>query len=160
LNEYLNARVKETHPANPENPNKGKRVQIQYLHRREVDKFFELPPSLYSTLPPAVRAKLNPRHTVKVRVSYDQRTNAVIAKIIKVRLTDLDIFNPAYPLDCRISINFEMRYEGELEDLIVSNSSPNRIKDRLSYTQSHYQIDLTQVTQMTSLNVSNATFWS
>jgi polynucleotide 5'-triphosphatase len=119
-----------------------------------VDKFFELPPSLHTTLPPAVRAKLNPRHAVKVRVSYDQKTNEVIAKIIKVRLTDLDIFNPSYPLDCRISINLEMRYDGDLEDLIPSTSNPDRIKDRLSYSQSHYQIDLTQVTQLVSVNVS------
>lgn len=27
------------------------------------------------------------------------------------------------------------------------NQLPDRMKDRLSYTQSHYQIDLTQVTQ-------------
>lgn len=31
---------------------------------------------------------------------------------------------------------------------------PDRNKDRLSYTQSHYQVDLTQVTQNASINVS------
>lgn len=150
LNDFLNARVKETHPGNVEN--RGKRVQIQYLHRREVDKFFELPPALQANLPPVVRSKLNPRHAVKVRVSYDQKTDAVLAKIIKVRLVDLNIYNPAYPLDCRISINFEMKWDGDLEDLVVSSTSPDRIKDRLSYSQSHYQIDLTQVTQMATVN--------
>lgn len=153
LNDFLNAQVTAAHPKNPAAKMK-KRVEIQYLHRREVDKFFELPPHLHSHLPPAVRQKQNPRHAVKVRVSYDQKTNQEIAKIIKVRLVDLDILNPGSPLDCRISINLEMRYDGDVDDLIKSDSSPDRIKDRLSYTQSHYQIDLTQVSQTVAAPVS------
>jgi len=104
-----------------------------------------------------VREQLNPRQTVKVRVSHDQKNGEVIAKIIKARIADLDIYNPASPLDCRISINFEMRYDGDIEELKavgMDSRAPDRNKDRLSYTQSHYQIDLTQVTQTTSINVS------
>jgi polynucleotide 5'-triphosphatase len=111
-----------------------------------------------STLPPAVRSILNPRHAVKVRVTHDQKTNQVLAKIIKARITDIDIYNPQSPLDCRISINFEMRYDGDIEELMVNANGeriPDRSKDRLSYTQSHYQIDLTQVTQVTNVNVSS-----
>ena len=156
LNEFLNAKVAETHPANP---GAKSRVKIDYLHRRENDKFYELPPSMHANLPAAVRDLLNNRHTVKVRVTHDQKTKQVLAKIIKARVNDLDIYNPQSPLDCRLSINLEMRYDGELEDIIAAGAGigeriPDRSKDRLSYTQSYYQIDLTQVTQVTSVNVS------
>ncbi len=113
---------------------------------------------MQSSIPPAVREKLNPRHAIKVRVTHDQKTNQVLAKIIKARIVDLDIYNPQSPLDCRISINFEMRFDGDVEDVIAAGTGeriPDRNKDRLSYSQSHYQIDLTQVTQMTSANVSS-----
>jgi hypothetical protein len=113
---------------------------------------------MHGSLPAAVREKLNPRHAVKVRVTHDQKSNQVLAKIIKARITDLDIYNPQSKLDCRISINFEMKYDGDIEDIIaagVGERIPDRNKDRLSYTQSHYQIDLTQVTQTTSVNVSS-----
>lgn len=144
-----------THPQNLGQPKK--RVQIDYLHRHETDKFYELPPQMQNMLPAAVRSQLNPRHAVKVRVSHEQKTNKVLAKIIKARIVDLDIFNPQAALDCRISINLEMRYDGDVEDLIAAstgdNQSPDRNKDRLSYTQGHYQVDLTQVTQMAGSHV-------
>lgn len=107
-------------------------------------------------LPPAVRAELNPRHTVKVRVTQDQKTSQLLAKIIKARVADLDIYCPQSVLDCRISVNLEMRYDGDIDGLLSGEGTrlPDRNKDRLSYTQSHYQIDLTQVTQVTSVNVS------
>jgi polynucleotide 5'-triphosphatase len=108
-----------------------------------------LPPAAQATLPASIRKELNPRHTVKVRVSHDQKTGQLLAKIIKTRVADLDIYFPRNPLDCRISINLEMPYDGDLESLVasaVSTRVPDRNKDRLSYTQSHYQIDLTQVT--------------
>ncbi|ESZ91092.1 hypothetical protein SBOR_8525 [Sclerotinia borealis F-4128] len=148
LNEFLNQKVQECYPNNPSQPKR--RVQIEYLHRRETDKFYELPSSMHATLPPALRALLNPRYSVKVRVTHDQKTGEVLAKIIKARVADLDIFFPSLILDCRISINFEMRFDGDIEDLITSSDGaqrPDRNKDRLSYKQSHYQVDLTQVTQ-------------
>jgi hypothetical protein len=157
LNDFLNQKVKETHP---QNPGAQRRVPIDYLHRRETDKFFELPPSHINSLPPVIRERLNPRHAIKVRVTYAQEPKeqkTILAKIIKARIADIDIYNPNLPLDCRISINFEMQYEGEVEDLkaaSIENRIPDRNKDRLSYKQSHYQIDLTQVTQVTSVNVS------
>lgn len=154
LNDFLNDKVAETHPANP---GAKSRVKIDYLHRREIDKFYELPAAMHANLPAAVRKQLNPRHTVKVRVTHDKKTNQILAKIIKARIVDLDIHNPQWPLDCRISINFEMKYDGDIEDIIaagIGERIPDRSKDRLSYTQSYYQIDLTQVTQVTSVNVS------
>lgn len=147
MNDFLNSKVEETHP---DNPRKTKpRVQILYTHRRERDRFYELPASAYASLPASIRNELNPRHTVKVRVSHDQRTGQLIAKIIKSRVADMDIHFPRFPLDCRISVNLEMRYDGDVESLIGSSEGsrmPDRNKDRLSYKQSHYQIDLTQVT--------------
>ena len=155
LNDFLNSKVTETHPQNPGAQSK-KRVPIAYLHRRETDKFYELPPSHVSMLPPAVQHALGNRHAVKVRVSYDQKTGQLLGTIMKARVADLDIYNPQSPMDCRISINLEMPYEGDVEELksIATDSRiPDRNKDRLSYTQSHYQIDLTQVTQLTSVGV-------
>lgn len=155
LNDFLNSKVTETHPANP---GARRRVPIAYLHRRERDEFYEFPSSYHAKLPPAVQQQLSKtRHAPKLRVTRDQKTNQILAKIIKARIADLDILFPGLPLDCRFSINFEMRFDGEVEDfrnVSMENRQPDRMKDRLSYTQSHYQIDLTQVTQVTSVHVS------
>lgn len=127
-----------------------------YRHRRENDKFYELPPNYWTSLPPALKSQFKTRHAVKVRVSRDQISGALLAKIIKARISDLDIHNPQSGLDCRISINFEMRYDGdieELENIVTDQKRPDRNKDRMSYTQSVYQIDLTQVTQQVTINV-------
>ena len=155
MNDVLNAEVQKAHP---QNPHRGKRrVPIEYLRRRENDKFYGLPREVLDDLPPAVRQQLNPNHTPKIRVTYDQKTNQILAKIIKVRIADLNIFLPNCPLDCRISINFEMKYNGDIESIISRNTldrSNDRSKDRLSYTHGLYQIDLTQVTQVKMHNVS------
>ena len=86
---------------------------------------------------------------MKVRVTHDQRTGQELARIIKARVADLNIYNPRFPLDCRISVNLEMRYDGDVGALSNPTDSariPDRNKDRLSYKQAAYQIDLTQVT--------------
>ena len=118
--------------------------------------------------PASVRAFFGGKqHGVKARVSYDQKTNALLAKIVKARIDDLDIHFPGFPLDCRISVNLEMDWPGDVEELeqLAAGSTreqqPDRHKDRLSYTQSYYQIDLTQVTQtMRGVNVSLVLSWS
>lgn len=155
LNDFLNAQVRQAHPNNQEAVAKN-RVEIKYKHSREADSFYTLPPSMHGMIPPALREKLNPRHGVKVRITHDQKTGEPLAKIIKARIIDLDIYSPMTPLDCRISINFEMRFDGDVQDLGEKTSS-DRNKDRLSYTQSMYQIDLTQVTQSSSVNGVNQT---
>lgn len=94
-----------------------------------------------------MRSRLG-RKTVRVRVTYDQKTQEVLGKIIKARVADLDIHFPDMPMDCRISINLEMDWDGtveELEQLPNRGDNPDRNKDRLSYTQGPYQVDLTQV---------------
>lgn len=149
MNEFLNGLVTQTHPSNVNRPKP--RVPIQYAHRRERDSFFELPKAIVQTLPPSIQhfLKQTSHHAPKVRITHDQKTGAPLAQIIKTRVKDLDIYIPNSPLDCRISVNLEMRYDGDSEALARSSdkkNQPDRNKDRLSYTQSHYQIDLTQVT--------------
>jgi hypothetical protein len=102
-----------------------------------------------------MRSRLGSRSkNVKVRITYEQKTRQVLGMIVKARIADLDIHLPSCPMDCRISVNLEMDWEGpvqELEQIAASQTErqPDRNKDRLSYTQGHYQIDLTQVTQQT-----------
>jgi len=158
MNNFLNSKVQETHPNNLES--KMKRVPIAYLHRHERDQFYELPPSYNSNLPPAVQQALKERnlfhHAQKLRISYDQKSGQLLAKIIKARIADLDIIFPRSPLDCRISVNLEMQFDAEMKEimsLVTEARQPDRMKDRMSYTQSHYQVDLTQVTQNVLVNV-------
>ncbi|KAL6701488.1 hypothetical protein J3F84DRAFT_10035 [Trichoderma pleuroticola] len=150
FNDFLNNVVIQT---DPRNPNGGaKRIPVIYKHRREIDRFFDLPPEMHGHLPGCVRARLGSRsRNVRVRVTYDQKTNHILNKIIKARVADIDIHMPMAPMDCRISINLEMNWDGSVEELeqLSANKSdrqPDRHKDRLSYNQGHYQIDLTQVT--------------
>jgi mRNA capping enzyme, beta chain len=142
-----------THPDNKARAQP--RVPIRYKHRREIDRFFELSPKDRDQYVPAcVSNHISSRqHSTKVRVTYDQKTNEILAKIVKARIADISLHFPEYPLDCRISINLEMDWDGPIPDLeksgaAVSRPTPHRNKDRLSYTHSHYQVDLTQVTQM------------
>ncbi|KAG6003192.1 hypothetical protein E4U21_002269 [Claviceps maximensis] len=153
FNEFLNDVVIKT---DPRGPNGVRRVQVHYKHRREVDRYFELTPELQNRLPGCVRSRLGSRaRNVKARVTYDQRNGEVLNKIVKARVADIDVHMPTNPMDCRISINLEMNWDGpvqELEQLGAAHNdkSTNRQKDRLSYTQGHYQVDLTQVVMSNS----------
>lgn len=154
MNDFLNAQVADAHPKNPDRSKK--RVNIVYVHRREIDKFYDLPPSILASLPPAIAQQQGLR-SARLRVTHDQKTGQILAKIIKVRIADMSIHFPRQPLDCRISINFEMKYDGDVESIIEQSQSErhnDRTKDRLSYTHGHYQIDLTQVTKVKPHNVS------
>lgn len=140
----------------PRAPGGGNRVQVQYKHRREIDRFFELPPELHGLVPGCMRSRLGQRSkSIRVRVTYDQKNGEVINKIIKARVADIDLHLPACSMDCRISVNLEMQWDGSVEELERhvgghNNQNPDRNKDRLSYTHGPYQIDLTQVTQTTT----------
>lgn len=147
-NDFLNHIVIQSDPRNPS----ANRVPVIYKHRRERDRFFELPQEMQGHLPGCVRARLGHRsRNVRVRVTYDQKTNEVLNKIIKARVADIDLHMPMCPMDCRISINLEANWDGSVEELEQmgankANQQPDRSKDRLSYTQGSYQVDLTQVT--------------
>jgi hypothetical protein len=128
------------------------RVKMEYVHTYETDTFYELPdgPTVHARLPPSVRSAVDPRRGIKARVTTDQKTGKVLAKIIKLRIRDLHIISPRTLVDWRISINLEMDYDGDLSNLgkqrIETGSDIARNKNRLSYKHQSYQIDLTQVT--------------
>ncbi len=91
------------------------------------------------------------KHAAKVRATYDQATDKVIATIVKARVADINLHFPDNPFDCRISVNLEMDWtarsrSSSAQSVAGRDALPDRRKDRLSYTQSHYQVDLTQVT--------------
>ena len=151
MNQWLNQQVQDSHP---KNPRAASRLEVKYKHRREVDRFFELPASQFiQRLPHCVASALpSSASTLKARVSYDQATGEVLAKIVKGRVADLNVHFPHLPLDCRISVNLEWDWEGSVEEITAGHAShrerqPDRHKDRLSYTHGFYQMDLTQVTQ-------------
>ncbi|KAJ5980418.1 hypothetical protein N7481_007716 [Penicillium waksmanii] len=141
-NNFLNQTVKDsmTPP----------RIQLSYAHKKERDTFYEVSPE---ELPPVIRSNLNPRHKPKVRVTTDQRTGEVLAKIIKCRVADMDIYSPRTAFDWRVSVNLEMEYEGDIRNLPVVDASSGRgerNKDRMSYRHQAYQVDLTQVARAES----------
>ncbi|PIG81680.1 mRNA capping nucleoside-triphosphatase [Aspergillus arachidicola] len=146
MNNFLNEAVKMSMPqANPG------RIPLSYTHKKERDTFYEISPS---ELPPVIRQNLNPRHKPKVRVTLDQRTGEVLAKIVKCRIADLDVYSPRTCVDWRISVNLEMNYEGDVSHLTVVDPGRGRggerNKDRMSYRHLAYQIDLTQVAKSES----------
>ncbi|KAI1770293.1 mRNA triphosphatase CET1 [Hypoxylon cercidicola] len=148
LNGYLNEQVKGSFP---QNPRAMSRVQVHYVHRREIDRFYELPAQMRQRIPAAVSSLIQ-GSALKARVTYDQKTGKVLAKIVKARVADMNIHFPHLPLDCRISVNIELDWDGTVEEIEryqIPNKErpPDRIKDRLSYKHGFYQIDLTQVTQ-------------
>ncbi|OOF97981.1 hypothetical protein ASPCADRAFT_205249 [Aspergillus carbonarius ITEM 5010] len=141
MNNFLNEAVKMSMPQS----NQG-RIPLSYAHKKERDTFYEVSPN---ELPPVIRQNLNPRHKPKVRVTVDQRTGEVLAKIVKCRIADLDVHSPRTCVDWRISVNLEMSYDGDISNLPVADGrggrGGDRNKDRMSYRHLAYQIDLTQV---------------
>ncbi|PTU24082.1 hypothetical protein P175DRAFT_0497195 [Aspergillus ochraceoroseus IBT 24754] len=140
MNNFLNEAVRASMPqANPG------RIPLSYAHKKERDTFYEVSPS---ELPPVIRQNLNPRHKPKVRVTVDQRTGEVLAKIVKCRVADLDVHSPRTCVDWRVSVNLEMNYDGDHQHLPLAETgrgSSDRNKDRMSYRHLAYQVDLTQV---------------
>ena len=146
LNNYLNSLVVETNPRNPQRD--PGRLQVKYTHHHDVDFFHELPLQMKEQLPPVIQQHLPENASAKVRISRDHKTNDVLRAIVKVRVENLHIHFPAYPLDCRISVNLEMPWTGPiqvLEGLPIPQDSPMREKNRMSYRQGVIQVDLTQV---------------
>lgn len=124
---------------------------MTYVHTKECDSFYELSQSAELSLPPSIRSQIIPRHNkAKVRISTDQKTDRVLAKIVKVRVADLDVHSPKTHFDWRVSINLEMKFDGDMRDLVEvtegGKRAPERNKDRMTYRHLAYQIDLTQVT--------------
>ncbi|PYH93531.1 mRNA triphosphatase CET1 [Aspergillus ellipticus CBS 707.79] len=141
MNNFLNDAVKMSMPQSGQG-----RVPLSYAHKKERDIFYEVSAN---ELPPVIRQNLNPRHKPKVRVTVDQRTGEVLAKIVKCRIADMDVHSPRTCVDWRISVNLEMSYDGDVSNLPVADGrggrGGDRNKDRMSYRHLAYQIDLTQV---------------
>ncbi|PSR78063.1 CYTH-like domain-containing protein [Coniella lustricola] len=152
-NEFLNSLVADTSPQNPKNKSLAEpRVPINYVHTREIDKFYN-PKEARQSLHPILQSIIDARglRSPSVRVTTE-RGGRVVAKIIKVKVADLHIYFPMCDLDCRISVNVEVDYEGPVDEQPdggpgVRADRADRHKDRLSYTQGLYKVDLTQVTQ-------------
>jgi len=127
---------------------------IDYKHTKAVDTFYDLPKEELLSLPGPVQQILReqPGHKLRLRVTRDLKTKAVIAKIIKARIADLHMFSPRTAFDWRISVSLEMDWDGDLDRLLGAEaakgqkSAHDRIKDRVSYTQKAFQVDLTKVT--------------
>ncbi|KAI9885437.1 MAG: hypothetical protein M1823_002743 [Watsoniomyces obsoletus] len=141
--------------ANNNNPNTSTnskaRIPLQYVHTRELDRFYELPTSqLPASIPLSVRPLLHSRgHRTKVRVTHDQKTGEQLAQIIKIRIADLDVYSPRTAFDWRVSVNLEMPFDGDISgstEVTEANKAMKRNKDRMTYRHLAYQIDLTQVT--------------
>ncbi|KAK5129988.1 hypothetical protein LTR08_002581 [Meristemomyces frigidus] len=150
MNTFLNAAITETLQPG--------RVKMQYLHPRETDSFRPLSAAGLQALPPPFRArssKLPAGRSLKLRTSTNEH-NVVTARIVKLHITDLHIYNPNYNYDCRISINLEANMNraelapfDELVEPALPNwgegGTPERRKDRLSYRHLAYSFDLTRV---------------
>jgi hypothetical protein len=140
MNNFLNEQVKASMA------NESSRIPISYAHKKERDTFYEVSPQ---ELPPVIRQNLNPRHKPKVRVTTDAKTGEVLAKIVKCRVADIDVYSPRTHVDWRVSVNLEMEYDGDVTHLPMVDASKGgrgeRNKDRMSYRHLAYQIDLTQV---------------
>ena len=154
LNQFLNAALQQSQIRVPASSTSKQRIPMDYKHTRETDTFYELTQAGALALPQSLASgvNINPRHAnkSKVRITTDQKTGKVLAKIIKARVADIDIYSPNTLFDWRISVNVEMDYKGELTDLVEPQTrdgkQADRNKDRMSYKHLAYQIDLTQVT--------------
>lgn len=151
----MNKAVVDAKPPPPGAPPTGKppRVEIFYAHKKEIDRFYELTENGIFNLPPLIRKHMHPKHKPRVRITTDTKTGKEIARIIKIRIVDLDVHSPRTVFDWRISVNLEANFIGDPADLVdpatgrgprVGNVS-DRFKDRVSYRHLAYQIDLTQV---------------
>lgn len=150
LNDYLNVAVR--------NANTGGRVPMTYKHTVETDKLYDLPTHMLarSTLPQAVKdAHLEGGKPARVRVTRNNKTNVVTAAIIKLRMADLEVFCPSDEFDIRISVSLETAWPHPIDGLpeqLDGGVPTGRSKDRVSYTHQGFQVDLTQVTQLSGTN--------
>ncbi|KAF2007448.1 mRNA triphosphatase CET1 [Amniculicola lignicola CBS 123094] len=149
MNNYLNKQVMDS------NTPHAMRAKVEYKHIREIDTFYGLDkPGLALYPPPMQKLIQDGQRQPRVRVTLDGKTGEVIAKIIKVRVANLEISSPQTEWDYRIGINLEIKYPGEIAALKPvqepgkTADEMKRSKDRVSYSWlGAYQVDLTQVSQ-------------
>jgi hypothetical protein len=125
---------------------------MRYKHLYETDSFHHLSASGLALLPESLQKRSNPKRENRLRITTDSKTRQVTARIIKHKIADLHIYNPA-SYDCRITINLEVnldRPDIEPASLVAADDAQRghevpRVKDRLSYQHLAYSIDLTKV---------------
>ncbi|KAF5389190.1 hypothetical protein D9757_003413 [Collybiopsis confluens] len=86
----------------------------------------------------------------KIRVTRDEKTDAVVEVMKKIRLGDLNIYSPKRCADWRVSVNLEVPVA-----LPTDPATHTRRKDRMKYMHEEFSIDLTQVTSTNSNGVSS-----
>lgn len=125
---------------------------MTYKHTYETDTFYELSQTGVLQLPPSMASTIQKdrRSKAKIRITTEQRSGTIIAKIIKARIADIEVYSPKTPFDWRVSVSVEMDYQGDSKQLVEpvrrDGKRADRNKDRMSYKHQGYQIDLTQVT--------------
>lgn len=104
---------------------------MAYQHRKETDSFYD-------------EVSETTGQKEHIRVTRDNVTQEIVPNgvIKKTRIADLNVFCPAQPYDYRISINTETPISPPQN---MSQPTFSREKDRLSYTQQNFSVDLTQV---------------
>ncbi|GIZ38955.1 hypothetical protein CKM354_000235000 [Cercospora kikuchii] len=155
MNDFLNKEVRNTHT----HPGRQK---LSYEHLEETDTFERLSKIGLNSLPEAIHRRHLPRDP-KMRTTTESspksgRMGQVKARIIKVKVADLHIYNPLADYDLRITMNVEcnlMRADLDPGALVEAPTpdkpnQPARVKNRLSYKHLNgiYQIDLTKVDQV------------
>ncbi|KAF2224559.1 CYTH-like domain-containing protein [Elsinoe ampelina] len=173
LNDHLNVLLRVSRGlAQLQGVRDQNRVPLAYRHRHERDTFVPLSQYGFDKLSPFAQTalKASRRDNPRLRVTYENDPKRdksipapVLAKIVKVRIADLDIHCPTDPFDIRISINIEVDFHNRPDvdqDLLADTPTdmevegpnsrrrrddPDRLKDRISYNHLLYQIDLTQV---------------
>lgn len=143
------------------------RVRMDYKHFVDVDSFQLLSPTGLAALPPSIRSRVEGGRPPKLRTTVrheKERNPYVAARIVKVNVANLQIYSPNDPYDLRISINVEVNLDRpgmNPDDLVVASSTekdatPERRKDRVSYSHLAYQIDLTRVDVGCGFNTKTA----
>lgn len=133
------------------------RVNMSYKHLRETDSFHNLSKLGQQVLPQSLQRRQGSRKP-RLRITRNDKAQGrpVIARIVKIPISNLHIFNPAPNYDCRISINLEVnldRPDLDLDSLISDDKGQqapeiDREKDRIAYRHLEvYSIDLTKVTR-------------
>ncbi|KAL8767293.1 MAG: hypothetical protein Q9209_006131 [Squamulea sp. 1 TL-2023] len=153
LNKCLNKALLDSRPPLPgAPPRKGEpRLPLDYVHTYETDTFYDLSANAMNALPPFLHGYIGRGKQPRARITTDQKTGKVTRMIIKVNVNDIEIYSPQTPFDWRVSVNLEVKYDGNVKDLVESTEgkdrkSLDRNKNRMTYKHGPYQVDLTQVT--------------
>lgn len=150
MNEFLNATIKDSKQYSG-------RIGMHYEHPFEIDSFHHLSSYGQSLLPKSIQRRQGtqrPRLRITYKDNRDGTRGDIKARIVKLPISNLHIFNPGHHYDCRISINLEVNFhrpDVDLDSLIdvdADRQNPpdvDRVKDRIQYKHLAYCIDLTKV---------------